>query len=268
MKLTTPHKFTLLGRLIPGAIALAAFVGVIAIQRSQLDRSFAGTIDPQQAEAQEAWRLKLLKQMPAFGFDNLVADWTFLNFLQYSGDTPAREQTGYSLGEPYFDLITQRDPRFVGVYLFLSGTVSHQLAKPERAIEFMDRGTAALSPQIDPKAFQVWRFKGLDQLLLVGDVPGAIQSHEMAAKWVVGTLDRDFEPLFRQTANFLRRDPNSQLVRFQAWTAVYAQAVAVRDQKTIQRAETEIINLGGQKRLDAQGQVEFFLPKPQVPTSR
>lgn len=47
----------------------------------------------------------------------------------------------------------------------------------------MERGTKALSPQIHPRAYLVWRFMGLDQLLLLGDIPGAIRSYEMAANW-------------------------------------------------------------------------------------
>ncbi len=240
------------------AIAIVALVGVVGIQRSQLDRP-PESADPRQAEQQEAWRLKLLQQSPTFGFDNLIANWTFLNFLQYYGDTPVRQKVGYSLGPKYFDLITRRDPRFVGSYLFLSGTVSYQLGQPEVAIRLMDRGTAALSPQIDPNAFQVWRFKGLDQLLLLGDVRGSIHSHEMAAQWTAGTPNRNLFPLFQQTANFLRRDPNSRLIRFQAWTSVYDQATAVKDKNTQARAKREILALGGKVRMN-NGQVEFSLP--------
>ena len=249
------QAWNLLGQLTIAALGL---VGVVSIQRSQLDRP-PESIDPRQAEQQEAWRLKTLQQSPTFGFDNLIADWTFLNFLQYYGDTPVRKKTGYSLSPKYFDLITQRDPRFVGSYLFLSSTVSYQLGQPEVAIRLMDRGTAALSPQIDPNAFQVWRFKGLDQLLLLGDVPGSVRSHEMAAQWAVGTPNRNLVPLFQQTANFLRRDPNSRLIRFQAWTSVYDQATVVKDKDTQARAKREILALGG-KAQSKNGQVEFSLP--------
>ena len=125
----------------------------------------------------------------------------------------------------------------------------------------MDRGTVALSPQIDRNAFQVWRFKGLDQLLLLGDVRGSIHSHEMAARWAVGTPNQDLAPLFQQTANFLRRDPDSQLIRFQAWTSVYDQATAARDKNTQARAKREILALGGKEKIN-NGQVEFSLPTP------
>lgn len=230
--------------LATGAIGVAALVGVVLMQQFQLQRPSLWVSDPSQAEQQESIRLQMLKQTPTFGFDNVIADWTFLNFLQYYGDTPVREKTGYSLSPEYFDIITLRDPRFVDMYLFLSGTVSYQLGKPELAIQLMDRGTTALSPQIHPKAFQVWRFKGLDQLLLLGDAPGSIKSHEMAAEWVKGTPDADLEPIFRQIVDFLRKDPNSVPVRLQSWATIYSQAVQVKDKQTQLRAQQEVEKLG------------------------
>ena len=246
--------------LLSGAIALSALAGVIVLQRSQLTRPSLWQSDPKQAEQQEAVKLRLLKQLPTFGFSNLVADWTFLSFLQYYGDNDVRAKTGYALSPQYFDIITRLDPRFVDIYLFLSGSISYQLGDPQTAIRLMDRGTAALSPQISPKAFQVWRFKGLDQLLLLGDVPGSIHSHEMAAKWVQGTPYQEIAPLFQQTAEFLRRDPNSVPVRFQAWTSIYYQAGAARDRTTQERAKQEILALGGQTHIQ-DGQLTFVLPE-------
>lgn len=274
-----PHhtKRSWLEPFVTGAIAITALAGVIVMQRTQLNQPSLWVTDAKQAEAQESMNLKLLKQAPTFGFDNLLADWTFLNFLQYYGDTPVRTQTGYSLSPQYFDIITQRDPRFVDIYLFLSGTLSYQLGKPEQAIEYMTRGTNALSPTIEPAAFQVWRFKGLDQLLLLGDVPGSIYSHDIAAKWVRETSDQAWQNaglppkhevllLYEATANFLRQDPNSVLVRFYSWSSIYDQAVAVKDKQTQERAKREIMALGGQVKTE-KGQVTFFPPKVELKSS-
>lgn len=227
------------------AIALTALIGVILIQRSQLDQPSQWAENPKQAEAQETLKLKLLSRAPTFGFDNVVSDWVFLNFLQYYGDDAAREKTGYSLSPQYFDIVTRLDPRFTDVYMFISSAVSYQLGKPDLAIDLMKRGTAALSPQANPKAFQVWRFMGLDQLLLQGDVLGSIHSHEMAAEWVKGTPDEDLAPLFQGTAKFLRNDPNSLPVRVFSWGSIYEQAQMVGDQQTQERAKQAIADLGG-----------------------
>jgi len=227
-----------------GAIAIVALGGIIMLQGVRLKQPSLWLEDPAQATEQEKLRLQLLKGVPTFGFDNLVADWVFLNFLQYYGDVEAREKTGFGLSPDYFDIITQRDPRFVMAYLFLSGSVSHQLGKPEVAIKMMQRGTDALSPKIDD-AFQVWRLKGLDQLLLLGDVPGAIYSFDQAANWTRGTSYAQIEPLLRDTANFLRTDPDSKLVRVWAWTSIYEEAIAMGDKQAEARAKQEILALGG-----------------------
>ncbi|PSB25853.1 hypothetical protein [Stenomitos frigidus] len=253
--------------LLSGAIVLSALTGVIVLQRSQLARPSMWQSDPKQAEQQEAVKLRLIKQLPTLGFSNLIADWTFLNFLQYYGDNDVRAKTGYALSPQYFDIITRLDPRFVDIYLFLSGSISYQLGDPQTAVKLMDRGTAALSPQVSPKAFQVWRFKGLDQLLLLGDVPASIHSHEMAEKWVQGTPYQALAPLFQQTAEFLRRDPNSVPVRFQAWMSIYYQAGAAHDKTTQARAKREILALGGQTRMQ-DGELTFFLPEPQRKDSK
>jgi hypothetical protein len=257
---------SLVGKL---AIVAISFLSIVQMQRMQLARSSLWQKDPTLAQQQEAVKLKFLKQMPTFGFDNLVADWTFLNFLQYYGDEKVRSRTGFSLSPHYFDIITKLDPRFLDAYLFLSGSVSYQVGKPEQAIVLMQRGTDALSPNVNPKSFQVWRLMGIDQLLLLGDVPGSIHSHKMAAQWVEGTPYQEYAPMFRRTAEFLKQDPENIAVRFQSWVAVYEQAAATHDRQTQERAKQEILQLGGQVK-EVEGKVRFFLPraatKPVKPT--
>jgi hypothetical protein len=260
-----------LSLLVSGIIATAALAGVITIQSNrQLGGISAMETEGskpapaisaasfKQSEQQEALRLKMLKAFPSFGFDNLVADWTFLKFLQYFGDDEARDATGYSLSPDYFDIITRRDPRRVEIYPFLSVAVSFYQAKPEIAVQLMERGTSALSPQIDPQAWTVWRNKGLDELLLLGDIPGSIRSHEMAADWVEGTPSgKQLAPMFRATAEYLRRDPDSVQVRFSGWSMVYAQT---KDKVVRYRAKQALFRLGAMVRKDKDGNESFILP--------
>ncbi|MCC3592159.1 hypothetical protein [Microcoleus sp. PH2017_28_MFU_U_A] len=264
-----------LSLLVNGVIGAAALAGVITMQSiGQLGGMTSVGVEEQkplsaisaasfkqaaQQEAQqEALRLKMLKNLPSFGFDNLIADWTFLKFLQYFGDDEARNVTGYNLGQDYFDIVTQRDPRWADIYLFLSTAVSFYQGKPETAIKFIERGTNALSPQIHPQAWIVWRTKGLDELLLLGDIPESIRSHEMAAEWVEKTPDgKKLAPMFRATAEFLRRDPDSVPVRFNAWSAVYYQTT---DKLVRQRAKQALVKLGARVQKDRDGKESFILP--------
>ena len=243
-------------------IAGVAIAGVVAIQFDRLKQPSITLEAPQQAEQQERLRLDLLLKMPSFGFDNLVADWTFLNFVQYYGDTPAREATGFSLGSNYFDIITRRDPRFVDSYLFLSGTVSHQLGKPELALQLMKRGTDALSPQMHPRAFSVWRWKAVDQILLLGDLSGAAESFDMTANWAAQSEEyRQVAPNFQHSANFLRTKPDIRWVRFQTWLGVYQDANTVGDKLTRDRAKRELLKLGAIEKINEKGETVFVPTK-------
>ena len=266
-----------LSLLVNGFIGLAALAGVVAMQSSEQlgGMSPVGVPGPgplsamsaasfkqaaQQEAQQEALRLKMLKTIPSFGFDNLIADWTFLKFLQYFGDDEARDVTGYNLGQDYFDIVTQRDPRWADIYLFLSTAISFYQGKPETAVNLIERGTRALSPQIHPQAWIVWRTKGLDELLLLGDIPDSIRSHEMAAAWVEETPEGPkWAPMFRATVDYLRRDPDSVPVRFMAWSTVYDQTT---DKLVRQRAKQALVKLGAQVQKDKNGKESFILPPP------
>ncbi|MEG4225238.1 hypothetical protein QUA35_03550 [Microcoleus sp. N9_B2] len=264
-----------LSLLVNGVIGIAALAGVITMQsigqlggmpavsvpeRKPVSAMSAASFKQasQQEAQQEALRLKMLKTLPSFGFDNLIADWTFLKFLQYFGDDEARDVTGYNLSQDYFDIITRRDPRWADIYLFLSTAVSFYQGKPETAVKFIERGTNALSRENNPQAWIVWRTKGLDELLLLGDIPDSMRSHEMAADWVENTADGPkLAPLFRATAEYLRRDPDSVPVRFNAWSTVYAQTT---DKLVRQRAKQALVKLGAQVKKDKDGNESFILP--------
>jgi len=268
-----------LSLLVNGAIGLAALAGVVAMQSSEQlgGMSPVGVPGPkplsamsaasfkqaaQQEAQQEALRLKMLKTSPSFGFDNLIADWTFLKFLQYFGDDEARDVTGYNLGQDYFDIVTQRDPRWADIYLFLSTAISFYQGKPETAVNLIERGTSALSlsPQLHSQSWIVWRTKGLDELLLLGDIPESIRSHEMAANWVEKNPEgQKLAPMLRATAEYLRRDPDSVPVRFTAWNTVYAQTT---DKLVRQRAKQALVKLGAQVQKDKDGKESFILPPP------
>ena len=247
------------------AIALAAMGGIIAMQLfwppsgSPLrNRNIASNEELLRQEQQEALRLQVLKAAPTFGFDNLIADWTFLEFLEYFGDDDARNKTGYSLSGNYFDIVTKLNPRWVDIYLFVSNSLSIYEGKPKEGVEYMTRGVDSLSPEIHPDAWLVPRYRGIDQLLLVGDVEGSIASHELAAGWAEGTDDEQLVPLFENTAEFLRQDPDSKLIKINGWLWVYYQT---RDERVRDRATKELLQLGVKKEEGEDGQVKFTVPE-------
>ena len=239
--------------------------GVIAIQRPQLDKSSnQQTITLEQVEREleiEKARLKLQQKISTFGFNNLVADWTFLQFLQYFGDELARDQTGYTLSPEYFEVIVNQDPRFLEIYTFLSTSVAAYAAMPERSVALMEKGLKSMSPKAPSQSYYVWRNKGIDELLFLGDGKAAQHSFEMAAQWASVHSDPESQNVAafsRQTAQFLSRNPKSNLAQVSAWAMVLNRAV---DDRTRKLAVSRIEALGGQVTITSKGVVKVFLPK-------
>lgn len=242
-----------------GAIAAMAAIASGTLQWRQLDRLAQAEPSAERAARQERSGLKLLQRLPTLGYDNLMADWIFLRFLGYFGDDVARSQTGYNLIPDYFETIVRLDPQFLGIYPFLSTGISYYLGNPELAGKYMDRGIQSLSPEVNPNGFAILRFRGLDQLLLEGDIPGTIETYYRIAEWFERIGKPDSANQFRRGAQFLKQYPNSLQPRFWGWQEVYYNAV---DRRVQERAEEELLKLGAIKQQDDRGNVRFSLPKP------
>lgn len=247
-------------------VALLCVAAIGALQVPQLnklsDEAKTASIENLKREVEsEKLRLNLLNKLPSFGFDNLVADWTLINFFQYFGDDLARAQTGYSLSPEYFEIILDRDPYFLSAYPFLSGSTTLYAGMPERSITLIKQGLKSLSPTVPPKSYYVWRYKGTDELLFLGDTQAAKQSFETAAQWASTYSDdesKNAARLSRQTAKFLGTNPNSKSAQVSAWMMILDNAF---DERTRQVAISRIQALGGKVSITSQGEVKVQLPE-------
>ncbi|QLE59017.1 hypothetical protein [Nostoc sp. TCL26-01] len=208
----------------------------------------------------ENLRLKLLQKTPSFGYDNLVADWTYLNFLQYFGDDDIRARTGYSLSPEYFEIIIEQNPRFLETYISLSTSISLYAAMPERSIALMEKGLKSLKPKLPEKSYYIWRYKGIDELLFLGDGQAAQQSFMSAANWASNYTDEESKYVVTtslKTANFLKQNPNSKYAQIATWAMILNNQV---DERTRKRAIREIQNLGGKIVTNADGVSQIIFP--------
>lgn len=219
------------------------------LQLPQLQKSKQGqtvSVEEMQRDVeQERARLALLQQMPTLGFDNMIANWTFLNFLQYFGDTAARQKTDYSLSPDYFEVILRRDPYFLQAYTFLSTSASIYAGEPERSVALMEESLRSLKPNVPPDSFYAWRQLAIDQLLFLGDGEAARQSFLTAAQWATQSPlpgSREVATFSQQTADFLAENPDSKTAQVAAWAMVLTNAP---DDRTRQTAEQRIEKLGG-----------------------
>jgi hypothetical protein len=245
------------------AISCAGIIGFL--QLSQLDKFNHKTTDSvaeiNKALAAEKPRLNLLHKLPSFGFRNLVADWTFLNFLQYFGDDSARNKTGYSLSPEYFEVILARDPYFFNAYLFLSASTTLYAGMPDRTIAIMEKGLKHTSPKVPFKSYYIWRWKGADELLFLGNPKAAQKSFETAAQWASTYYDAEGQrvaTLSHRTAKFLAKNPESKSAQIDAWTMVLNNAFDDHARKlAIQRIQA----LGGKVFITPEGELKIELPK-------
>ncbi|MEM7553892.1 MAG: hypothetical protein AAF378_07295 [Cyanobacteria bacterium P01_A01_bin.84] len=209
----------------------------------------------------EKFRLDLLKKLPTFGFDNVMANWTYLNFLLYFGDDEVRERSGYNLSPEYFEYILQKDPKFIHAYLSLSTSTSMYAGMPDRAVNIAARGLKSLSPQVPKKSYFVWRYKGIDELLFLGDSQAAKKSFNSAANWASQNSDPQSQliaKISRGTANFLKRKPDSKYAQISAWSMVLNNG---NDENTQKRAIAAIQALGGEVIPTPEGSYKIKLPR-------
>jgi tetratricopeptide (TPR) repeat protein len=214
----------------------------------------------QQEQESEKLHLNLIQKTPAFGYDNVLADWVFLNFLQYFGDDEARTRTDYSLSPKYFEIIVNRDPRFLGAYLGLSTSISLYAGMPEKSVALMEKGLKSMSPQSPPQSYYVWRYKGIDELLFLGNAQAARQSFEKAAEWASNYSDEESKyiaALSGKTAQFLSRNPQSKFAQVNTWAMVLTNTTDARARKI---AISRIEALGGKVIVTPEGAVKIRLP--------
>lgn len=219
-----------------------------------------GNTNYQQQEKATKAALQVQKQLPSFGYDNLLADWAFLQFVQYMGSTEAREKTGYSLAPDYFDVIVNRDPRFVNAYFYLSTASTVFAGQPQKTVNNMEKVLKHVTPDISPKAYLLWKYKAVDEMIFLGEFEAAQHSYRMAAKWVPKDLPNAEEIIARnrQTAKFLENNPNSKRAKVTGWVTILNNAP---NQETRKRAIQKIEQLGGKVTIYPNGRVEVKLPE-------
>ncbi len=203
----------------------------------------------------------LHKNMPGFGFDNLIADWNFLKYIQYMGDTEARKITGYSVITNYFETIVKKDPRFVDANLAISTSNSLFAGNPNKTVELLEKSLESINPSISSHPFFLWSYKATDEVLFLGDFEAAKSSYRTAAEWSKLSNLEGKEAIanrFLETISFLETEPDSISVQISAWTLVLSNN---SDQKIKDYALQKIEELGGIITRKPNGIVEIRPPK-------
>ncbi|MEO1391458.1 MAG: hypothetical protein AAFV90_00940 [Cyanobacteria bacterium J06634_5] len=207
-------------------------------------------------------KLALLAKTPTFGLDNVLANYIFLDFLQYFGDIETRKELDYNLVISFFEGILAHTPHYRQFYFFLSGSGSLYAAQPQESIMLIEKGLQELSPNQPDDSYYIWRYKGVDELLFLGDGEAAQQSFETSVLWAEQSDHPDSEvigQLSKQTARYLALNPQSEFAQVQAWSSILATAFNERTQK---QAIERIRKLGGRVTISEGGEFKVeFSPK-------
>lgn len=262
----TTSRQSLKQLIIISTVAALCIGAIIQLQLPLLNKlvktsQIASLADINKELEAEKNRLNVLQKLPSFGFRNIIADYTFINFAPYFGDDEARAKTGYSLSPEYFEVIIDRDPYFLDAYRFLSSSTTLYAGMPERTVALMEKGLKSLSPQVPKKSYYIWRYKGTDELLFLGDSKAAKQSFETAGKWADTYSDEDSKYIAQvshQTAQFLAKNPNSKSAQVSAWSLVLNNAFDDRVRKI---AISRIQALGGKVSITPDGQIKVQPPQ-------
>ncbi|MDJ0706362.1 MAG: hypothetical protein QNJ46_24085 [Leptolyngbyaceae cyanobacterium MO_188.B28] len=259
--LTLPSNLfqQLLLLVVAGLCVTAIFPLQSAQIKNRIGRHQLSPAQIEKSERTETLSLQILARIPSLGFANLMADWTFLRFLQYFGNDEARQETGYRLSAQYFETIIERDPLFTDINQYLFTSVSLYSGQPKKAIALTDQALAAMSPEFPPQSYYIWRNKAIDEFLLLEDVEKAIQSHLTASSWAEQSGDPEalaVAHMSRQTVEFLKTDPDSRIAKSLAWSNIILRVV---DDQARQFAIDKIEEIGGEVTIE-NGAVRVFLP--------
>lgn len=243
-------------QLLSPSIPFICLAGIVLLQSQEYKKSVhqLNTGDYLAREREEARLLDWQLRSPKLGFNNLMANWTYLNFVQYFGDSDARETIGYQLVPEYFTTIAQIDPHFTKAHLNLSVANSMYAGDPEQTIALMEEVLKSADPQEKNAPF-LWTAKGLDELLFMGDKQAALESYKMAAKWsalAMNDSDRDLAIADLESALATVEPIDLKEAQIRAWSGVL---VHIKDRHRrreiiakIDNLKTEIIEL---KKLEA-----------------
>ncbi|WLT37055.1 hypothetical protein NON20_13525 [Synechocystis sp. B12] len=212
---------------------------------------------------QERARLDVAGRMPALGFDNILADWLYIQFIQYFGDDEMIKVSGYSLVPDYFEQIISRDPLFTDAISRADVAISLFTGEPGKSVELLSQALAQQPNHFltNLPPYYLWRAKGNNELLFLGDIEAAKKSY--AKSIVVAEAYDDDEArrianISRGTIKFLESNPDSKFARISAWVTVLANRP---DEKTVARVTQEIEELGGSVEMLPNGSIRVNVPE-------
>ena len=245
----------------------ASVLGIIHLQKGNLKKAEIVRDKETYLKEQEQFSTtaKIQKNIPSLGFNNLIADWTFLQFIQYFGDGEARQVTGYSTVTDYFEDIVNRDPNFMQSHLVMSSANSLFAARPQKTVALMNQAVEKVDLKVPNYPFLLWSYKAADETLFLGDLKAAENSYEKAAQWAKewtkihnDNTGNAMAKRYERSAAFLATNPDPTQAQIGAWMSILSTA---QDRKTANYIVKQLEDLGVEFSISNDGQLIVKPPK-------
>jgi tetratricopeptide (TPR) repeat protein len=183
--------------------------------------------------------LDALAKLPDFGNRDLVADFLWLRFIQYFGDSSVRAKSGYGLSYKYLKTITDRDPHFDNAYRIANLAVAYRMGRTDLADALLAKGI-----QANPKSYLIWQTRGFLHFLYTGNIPKAVYCFRRNAGIAVavgGNSQQHWGNYWFAMSKYLEVSKSNDWTRRQIWAEVYANS---SDTSTQALALTQLAKLG------------------------
>jgi hypothetical protein len=168
-------------------------------------------------------------KMLSLGYDRLLADYYWLEFVQYVGDTVPRERDNYPEASRYIDLIITLDPQLVKTYYFAAFIIGKEQNRPNEAADFIERGMRA-----NQDNWYLPFLAGVNQYLYAHDEDEASRYYRLAStyphapKWLA------------QQADILKAKIPSYIKEINIWDSLYRSA---KDSESKEKARVKLYSL-------------------------
>jgi len=140
-------------------------------------------------------------KLVSLGFDQVIADYYWLEFVSYVGDVRARQKDRYALASHYIKLITELDPNFVQAYWFAAFIVGGDQGRPREAADIIDFGI-----EHNADSWYLPFIGGVNQYLYAHDEVRAAKYYRQASKYPGAPvwLDRQAKILETKTPRLVK----------------------------------------------------------------
>lgn len=168
------------------------------------------------------------------GFDNLIADIVWLQFIQYIGENYQIQRLGnknydFDYVYKYIDVITTLDPNFSYAYWFGSFAIADDMGRPDLAMKVINKGI-----DNNPKNWWLPYTAATMELMYFNDFTKALKYADIAAE-----LKPNF-PKIQRFKKVLSSKAKEQEKTRQIWMQIYQDAKERGDEITMQRAKEKL----------------------------